>query len=259
MQDTGYMARTCRQCGSKLPATHQWSAVYCNRRCGQLYRRRQVIAARQLDRLPCPHCGDPLTERRGSVVFCDDSCRVAYKYAQDPERKRAIRRAFYARHSARLKVERDQRDEDTRERERAAGRRCYANHREARVEFARLTRLADIATALARERASRERHKTAINARQRDKREADPETARRYRMLYDARHPNGKQARSRPLNRFRIWFLSAGRCGICGDLVAFDAMHADHIVPLARGGEHSYANTQAAHPRCNMSKGARMP
>lgn len=30
----------------------------------------------------------------------------------------------------------------------------------------------------------------------------------------------------------------------------------DHIRPLVRGGEHSYANTQASHFRCNASKGA---
>jgi 5-methylcytosine-specific restriction endonuclease McrA len=35
-------------------------------------------------------------------------------------------------------------------------------------------------------------------------------------------------------------------------------MHLDHIVPLARGGEHSYANTQPAHPTCNRRKGAKV-
>jgi 5-methylcytosine-specific restriction endonuclease McrA len=33
-------------------------------------------------------------------------------------------------------------------------------------------------------------------------------------------------------------------------------MHIDHVIPLARGGEHSYANAQAAHGPCNMRKGA---
>jgi 5-methylcytosine-specific restriction endonuclease McrA len=28
-------------------------------------------------------------------------------------------------------------------------------------------------------------------------------------------------------------------------------------VPLALGGEHSYANTQVAHPLCNLRKGSR--
>lgn len=31
----------------------------------------------------------------------------------------------------------------------------------------------------------------------------------------------------------------------------------DHIVPLSRGGEHSYSNTQLAHKICNIKKGNR--
>jgi 5-methylcytosine-specific restriction endonuclease McrA len=34
--------------------------------------------------------------------------------------------------------------------------------------------------------------------------------------------------------------------------------HLDHVVPLSRGGEHSYANVQVAHPFCNLSKGPRL-
>ena len=33
----------------------------------------------------------------------------------------------------------------------------------------------------------------------------------------------------------------------------------DHIIPLSRGGEHSRANTQCAHLRCNVKKGTRVP
>ena len=33
----------------------------------------------------------------------------------------------------------------------------------------------------------------------------------------------------------------------------------DHVVPLSRGGEHSYANTALAHRACNTRKGARVP
>lgn len=29
----------------------------------------------------------------------------------------------------------------------------------------------------------------------------------------------------------------------------------DHIVPLSKGGEDSYDNTQATHYRCNKKKG----
>jgi 5-methylcytosine-specific restriction endonuclease McrA len=47
-----------------------------------------------------------------------------------------------------------------------------------------------------------------------------------------------------------------GRCGICSGPLG-DSVHFDHIVPLARGGKHQRSNIQAAHPRCNLRKGAK--
>lgn len=55
------------------------------------------------------------------------------------------------------------------------------------------------------------------------------------------------------------------RCGICGKLTLRSmrgkmhprAPELDHIVTLADGGDHSYANTQCACRQCNMLKGAK--
>lgn len=33
----------------------------------------------------------------------------------------------------------------------------------------------------------------------------------------------------------------------------------DHVVPLSKGGPHTYANTQLAHLSCNVAKGNRVP
>lgn len=54
------------------------------------------------------------------------------------------------------------------------------------------------------------------------------------------------------------------RCRACGcptpkasrGTNADDAPELDHIVPLAKGGAHSYANTQCLCRRCNLLKGA---
>lgn len=45
-----------------------------------------------------------------------------------------------------------------------------------------------------------------------------------------------------------------GICGICLVPVDPNDFHVDHRVPLAKGGEHSYSNTQPAHPKCNLMK-----
>lgn len=61
------------------------------------------------------------------------------------------------------------------------------------------------------------------------------------------------------IDRDVVWNSDNGKCGICekyiGDHKHFDI---DHIVPLSRGGEHSYANVQVAHPKCNKRKGAHL-
>lgn len=45
-----------------------------------------------------------------------------------------------------------------------------------------------------------------------------------------------------------------GICGICDrDLDPFE-FQVDHVIPLAKGGEHSYANTQPVHALCNQRK-----
>lgn len=62
-----------------------------------------------------------------------------------------------------------------------------------------------------------------------------------------------------------LWERDGGVCGICGALVDRDlawpgrmVATIDHVVPLARGGEHSYANAQLAHMGCNARKGDRL-
>lgn len=51
-------------------------------------------------------------------------------------------------------------------------------------------------------------------------------------------------------------------CHICGTLIdkylrgdAWMRATLDHVIPLSKGGEHTYENTKAAHWFCNMQKG----
>jgi len=96
-----------------------------------------------------------------------------------------------------------------------------------------------------------------------------------YKLQWNALNPNKGQEytatrRARKADAFIeaidrqvVFARDAGLCGICGirippsiswpHLMSFDI---DHVQPLARGGEHSYANTQAAHHGCNLQKGA---
>lgn len=48
------------------------------------------------------------------------------------------------------------------------------------------------------------------------------------------------------------------RCYLCGELIPMGQRQVDHVIPLARGGEHSAANLAIVHGRCNATKGAKL-
>lgn len=52
--------------------------------------------------------------------------------------------------------------------------------------------------------------------------------------------------------------LTDGRCGICGEYVPTADITIDHIVPIRRGGHHTWENLQVAHRLCNAAKGNRL-
>ena len=60
------------------------------------------------------------------------------------------------------------------------------------------------------------------------------------------------------VNRSVVYARDGGRCQLCGwgpvDPARFDL---DHVLPVSKGGVHSYANIQLTHPWCNDSKGAK--
>lgn len=61
-----------------------------------------------------------------------------------------------------------------------------------------------------------------------------------------------------PVDRSRLFEIHHGLCGICGDPIDPESSwHVDHVIPLSRGGKHSYANTQPSHPSCNLAKGVK--
>lgn len=62
-----------------------------------------------------------------------------------------------------------------------------------------------------------------------------------------------------PLNYELILAEHGMTCHICeSDIESFDDLHFDHVIPLARGGAHSYENVRPSHKRCNLRKGTRL-
>lgn len=120
-------------------------------------------------------------------------------------------------------------------------------------EYSRRFREENPELARERQRDSRAIHGHKYNARhaqwKRDNKErcADLENARRARKLNQF---------VEDVDRLVLLELDDGLCGVCGSDVDPMSFHVDHVVPLSKGGEHSYANTQVAHPVCNIRKHA---
>lgn len=88
-------------------------------------------------------------------------------------------------------------------------------------------------------------------------RKANPEKVRLMRRKSKARRRGAVAVGD--VDRAVVWERDAGRCHLCGKKADQSDWHLDHIVAIAAGGEHPYANVAVSHPACNMSKGARGP
>lgn len=189
----------------------------------------------------CPVCGEtrPRSEfplRKGGADGLRRECRKCKnaadraRYASTPrEVLQAKRRDYYERNREAVKVR---------------VRKYMAGHREEKRAYDRQRNL---------ELAEENRRRV------REWRLANPGHVKE-RARFDARARRARKARQFVEHVAPLVVLERadGVCGICGaDVDPFD-FHVDHIVPLALGGEHSYLNAQAAHPHCNVRKGARL-
>ena len=66
------------------------------------------------------------------------------------------------------------------------------------------------------------------------------------------------QRRFAKAQKVDLWLASTGKCCICRISISSD-WHADHIIPYAKGGQTVLSNGQSLCPKCNLSKGAKMP
>lgn len=183
----------------------------------------------------CPICGDAFTGGKHNKKYCGPACQA------EAGRRRAA--AYYAKHKG---------SEALRHKAAAASRRHFERTK-ADPEYYAARRAAAAAW-----------------------REANPERVRQAERAYWKSNATRKREkdhrrRARLLGSFVedvslavLFARDAGLCGVCGGAVSLDvswpdrlAATIDHVIPLARNGEHSYANTQLAHMGCNASKGDR--
>lgn len=105
-----------------------------------------------------------------------------------------------------------------------------------------------------------------------EQRKANPTYYRRLAKLWRDKNPERIKARTQRRRALEIGaegFFTAqdvqnlrvaqkGLCALCAKPL-LKVFHVDHIVPLSRGGTNDPNNIQLTHPRCNLSKGAKLP
>lgn len=105
-------------------------------------------------------------------------------------------------------------------------------------------------------------------------RKVNPEKSREIVKRWNRAHPEKKRAiarkaaavrRARQLIQaevvdYEVILAEYGMaCHICrGGIESRADLHMDHVIPLARGGTHTYDNIRPSHAVCNMSKGDRL-
>lgn len=95
-----------------------------------------------------------------------------------------------------------------------------------------------------------------------------------HRKAWRAKRPKGQENNRRrarhfgvdyePIKNRDVFERDGWLCGICGERIDKRLKYPnprsaslDHVVPMSRGGSHTYSNVQASHWICNTNKGAR--
>lgn len=202
----------------------------------------------------------------------------------DPERRRANEKAYQSVRRARRQENREEYNRKTREayvptaflspdkrehrvnRHKEIGRKHYLVHQEEIKERARAYRQKHLDECREREKAYGNANAEKRYERTQAWAQAHPEAVRGSRIKYKVTHTKEAREikhrrRAREYQAFvervdpkSVYARDKGICGICKKKVDKVTYQLDHILPISRGGEHSYRNVQIAHALCNQRK-----
>lgn len=87
----------------------------------------------------------------------------------------------------------------------------------------------------------------------------NPERVRELkRKREQTRRARKKGAFVEVVDPMNLWRRDSGLCFLCGYPSEKEKWEVAHIIPLSRGGEHSYRNTATSHPYCNGKQLAKL-
>jgi 5-methylcytosine-specific restriction endonuclease McrA len=80
----------------------------------------------------------------------------------------------------------------------------------------------------------------------------------RYREAAARRRARERATATERIDYQAIWDRDCGVCHICQLPVDRAVLHYDHVIPLAKGGTHTYDNIKVSHADCNIRKSAKI-
>ena len=227
----------CKQCGKEItePSHHSGrERIFCNNDCYRAYR--DIVEWKYTT---CQYCGKVFKEQRERAnLYCSQSCAAKFG---------ALLRS--------ADIEKDPFEDEAEEHD----AELLREYREAvqRVEELRYRleheKICAVCGSRFMAKTARQVCCTPECSKKRDNARHDKRLSR-----------NGKPDKSITLSR--LYRRDGGVCQICGRHLDFeldpndsDYPSIDHIIPLAKGGLHSWDNVQLACRRCNWEKGDTLP
>lgn len=216
--------RPCQRCGAQFQPKAYENSTHCSRSCSHL-----AVAERQGEGrysvLPwrrCLQCGQEFY-KRGAAKLCGEACAKAWARAYHHRRTGSA-----AKHALQVKACIECGEPFTYSR--YSRPRIVCSTRCGHRRFARLN--------------------------------PDAHAARKAKDRAVRRAREEAAATSQLVVPWRVFVRDRWLCWLCGGKVARgrrhpypDAPTLDHVVPLSRGGDHSYENVRLAHSRCNVGRG----
>lgn len=111
----------------------------------------------------------------------------------------------------------------------------------------------------------REKNRESESMRVRDWQKENPEKCREYNKK---RYTQKKATQVEEIDRFKVFERDGWICQLCREEIPQDLEphewrdplypNTDHVVPLSKGGLHTYSNIQAVHRKCNAAKAAKV-
>lgn len=139
-------------------------------------------------------------------------------------------------------------------------RKWYAENRDARLAYNVQYQAKTKAQKSAYWHKNKERFKALAKAKEAALPEEERKRLRRERSIRNDENARSRARRAavpaESIDRNAIFERDGGHCCQCRVELNPDNWHLDHIVPLALGGPHIWANVQALCPPCNLRKWA---